>query len=460
MGPDGRTRTSSPAALEPVLSGDLGHGAVRRLAADPLGHGLVDLLGPCLPDAPSWTWELLRTKFKPSRKLTAYYRVSPASGGATSLPGEGRDRHVAVTWFADRQPAAWPDPSPTEPAATSSAALSAASEDGRILVRICPDDPAMPQLARLTERRHLAVLVGERSGRAVDADRLSVETVRYRPGQRHVLRVLLDGDAWVYVKTDRDRSGARAVAAAAFLRDRVPEGARGAAVAVPLEYDAEDTVALWWSSPGVPLSRLLATRPAAALRTVAQIGRALRVLHDSPSGPASLPRRDGAEDVHTEVRETLRAGEHVAALLPDLGRTHEQVAAQVVEQLDRVPGEAPVLCHGDFKSDNLVVDDGRLTILDLDRTGWADPAKDLGKFLVDLRWWCRDPGRAAALAVAFRAGYGSCDEARWARARLFAGLFQLKLTARRCPVHDARWGAQVRTRTLEAVETLRAARGA
>jgi len=210
----------------------------------------------------------------------------------------------------------------------------------------------------------------------------------------------------------------------------------------------------------VPLSRLLATRPAAALRTVAQTGRALRVLHDSPSGPASLPRRGGPEDVHTEARETLRAGEHLAALLPDLGRTHEQVAAQVVDELDGLPGEAPVLCHGDFKSDNLVVDDGRLTILDLDRTGWADPAKDLGKFLVDLRWWCRDPGRAAALTVAFQAGYGSCDQARWARARLFAALFQLKLTARRCPVHDARWGTQVRTRTLEAVETLRVARGA
>jgi aminoglycoside phosphotransferase (APT) family kinase protein len=164
--------------------------------------------------------------------------------------------------------------------------------------------------------------------------------------------------------------------------------------------------------------------------------------------------------VHIEAGETLRAGEHVAVLLPDLGRTHAEVVAQVVEALDRVPGEAPVLCHGDFKSDNLVVEDARLTILDLDRTGWADPAKDLGKFLADLRWWCADPGRAASLAVAFRAGYGSCDEARWARARLFAALFQLKLTARRCSVHDARWGAQVRTRTLEAVETLRVARGA
>lgn len=456
MGPDGRTRTPSPATLEPVLSGDLGHGAVRRLAADPLGHGVAEVLGPSLPDAPSWTWELIRSKLKPSRKLTAYYRVSSAAG----LPGDGGDRHVAVTWFADRQPAPWPAPCPTGPSATPFAGLSALSEDGRISVRVCPDDPTMPQLARLTDRRHLAVLIGERGGSAVAAERLAVDTVRYRPGQRHVLRVRLDGDVWVYVKTDRDRSGAAAVATAAFLRERVAEGARGAGVAVPLGYDTEDAAALWWSSPGVPLSRLLATRPAGALRTVAQTGRALRVLHDSPSGPATPPPRSASEEVRAEARETLRAGEHVAALLPRLGRTYEQVAAQVVEELEVVPGEAPVFCHGDFKSDNLVADGGRLTILDLDRAGWADPAKDLGKFLVDLRWWCRNPGRAAALAVAFRAGYGGCDEARWARARLYAALFQLKLTARRCPVHDARWGTQVRIRTLEAVETLRAARGA
>jgi hypothetical protein len=43
---------------------------------------------------------------------------------------------------------------------------------------------------------------------------------------------------------------------------------------------------------------------------------------------------------------------------------------------------------------------------------------------------------------------------------LFAALFQLKLTARRCPVHDVAWGAQVRAGVGEAVEMLRFARGA
>ena len=59
--------------------------------------------------------------------------------------------------------------------------------------------------------------------------------------------------------------------------------------------------------------------------------------------------------MHTEAHETLRAGEHVRALLPDVGRTFDQGVADVVEGLDRIPEEAAVVSHGDFKSDNLVV---------------------------------------------------------------------------------------------------------
>ena len=453
-----RSRPASLATLEPVLSGQLGHGPVRRICADPLGHGVGEVLGDCLPDASSWSFQLLRSKLKPARKLTAYYRVTPGpTSGDDSLRHAGR--HVAVTWFAERQPGS------SAPPAADSAALpftqpTSASEDGRIVVRVCPDDPVMPQLARLSDPGHLAAVLGDLAGRRVAARQLTVDTIRYRPGQRHVQRVRLGGDAWVYVKTDRDDSGARAVTTAAFLRDRLAGEVPDATVALPLGYVAEDAAAMWWNIPGAPLSRLLSSGPGGALRTVVHTGRLLRVLHESASGPSSLLGRGGADDVRAEAEETLRAGEHVAALLPDVGRTFEHATSDVVEGLGRVAGEAAAVSHGDFKSDNLVVHRNRLTVLDLDRAAWADPAKDLGKFLADLRWWCPGAAPAATLAAAFRAGYGSCDQARWVRARLFAALFQLKLTARRCPVHDAGWGAQVRAGVGDAVEMLRAARGA
>ena len=102
--------------------------------------------------ARSWRLELVQSKFKPGRKLTAYYRISPAHpSGSTTDPGDDlRDGHLAVTWFADRQPAMAVAPAPggTRPPFVRSAT---ASEDGRIVLRICPDDPAMPQLPRLTD---------------------------------------------------------------------------------------------------------------------------------------------------------------------------------------------------------------------------------------------------------------------------------------------------------------------
>jgi aminoglycoside phosphotransferase (APT) family kinase protein len=261
------------------------------------------------------------------------------------------------------------------------------------------------------------------------------------------------------VKTDRDASGARAVEVATYLRGRVARETPRAAVALPLGYVAEDAAALWWNVPGVPLSTRLTAGSTRPVQVVVEAGRVLRVLHESPTGPASLLRRGGPGAVHAEATETLRAGEHVRALLPDVGGTYEQCVSDVVEALDRTPGEAQVVSHGDFKSDNLVVHDDRLTILDLDRAAWADPARDLGKFLADLRWWCPEPAGAASLTGWFRTGYGVGDEERWERARLWAALFRLRMTARRLPVHDVDWTAEVRSRVADVAEGLRAGRG-
>ncbi|QWZ08028.1 aminoglycoside phosphotransferase family protein [Nocardioides panacis] len=419
-----------------------------------------ELLGECLSDAGAWRLDLLQSKFKPGRKLTAYYRLAPARPSPPTAGEDGvRARHLAVTWSVDRQPAASAMPGTGRPQPPFER-LVTASEDGRIVVRICPDDPAMPQLPRLADPGHLAGLVADLCGRRFATRQLTVDTVRYRPGQRHVERVRLDGHPWMYVKTDRDCSGARAVAVATYLRDLVGQHPVHAAVALPLGYVAEDAAALWWNVPGVPLStRLRAPRADGSVRAVAQAGRVLRVLHESPTGPESLRDRGGPEAVHVEAEETLRAGEHVRALLPDVGPAYEDAVEQVVEELDRMPGEAAVVSHGDFKSDNLVVGDDRLTVLDLDRAAWADPARDLGKLLADLHWWCPDPSAATVLGRSFREGYGACDPARWGRARLWTALFRLRMTARRLPVHDVDWADRARGGVADVVEGLRASRG-
>jgi aminoglycoside phosphotransferase (APT) family kinase protein len=447
----------APDVLDEALDGRRGPEGVRQVAVEPTAYGVAELLDECLPGR-SWALELLRTKFKPSRKLSAYYRISTGTLDAGS-------RHVAVTWFADTPTVPFlpaQDPEVVRLAAPFTR-LAASSPDSRITVLVSPVDPVMPQLGRLTRPGYVAGLCEELSGRSTGAsDQASPETVRYRPGQRHVLLLRSGGHRrGAYVKTDRDESGARAVPVADLLTQSLRRCEAEIRVVAPVGYSAKDSAAVWWQTRGWPLSRLLRDRTGDGARAVEQAGRALRVLHDGDPGNGHHPAQAllRSRDHRAEAVSTLRAAEHIAALVPGAGRTCRMLVSDLVERLDRLPAEAPTLSHGDFKADNLLVDGDRLTILDLDRVCWADPAMDLGKFLADLRWWC-PAGDVAALSEVFRSGYGPCDPVRRARADLWSALFQLKLTARRCAVHDVGWSARVLAEITAASRSRAVARSA
>ncbi len=365
---------------------------VRRLAVHPTPD-VLDQIAALVPEWDGSDLTLIRTKYKPSRNLTATYE----------LPGEPA-RHVAVIW----------------------------TNDG-VQVFASPHDPAMPHVAALHDPAHLAGLLGF-------GDR--VETLRYRPGQRHVLRVTAPGRT-AYVKVDKDDSGARAVPFATTLGPRVADLCPGALLAEPIGWSAPNRAGLWLGSPGESLRTVLSTAQTAAL--VRLVGAAVRVLHETPldlPGPGQsspLPR-----DVEAEVASTVRAGEHIVALLPDVGADFTSTVADVAERLAQLPTEPARFTHGDLKSDNVLAHDGTVRLLDLDRSGLADPALDLAKFVSDLHWW--QGAGADSLVAAFRDGYGDGDPARWERAAHLTRLFQLKLTARRCAVHDPAWESDVRAR--------------
>jgi aminoglycoside phosphotransferase (APT) family kinase protein len=61
-------------------------------------------------------------------------------------------------------------------------------------------------------------------------------------------------------------------------------------------------------------------------------------------------------------------------------------------RLHAPPPAAPVLCHGDFRTGNYLVAEGRLAgILDWEFAGWSDPDEDLA-------WFCLGPWRFGAYA--------------------------------------------------------------
>jgi aminoglycoside phosphotransferase len=245
------------------------------------------------------------------------------------------------------------------------------------------------------------------------------------------------------VKIDRDDSGARAVPLATALQAALVPWRQQVGVVAPAGYLVDERAAVWWSVAGPTLSRALvdAPAPAALLRRVAA---ALRALHDAASSITEplVPGHDAA----AELAATVRAGEIVAGLAPALGQRYGALAADVVAHLPAPPPDAITTTHGDAKGDNVVLDGDRVVFLDLDRTARADRAFDLAKLLADLRWSRAAAGQGpigAAWMDALVAGYGPVDPECWARARRLAVLFQLKLAARRTPIHEPDWEARM-----------------
>jgi Ser/Thr protein kinase RdoA (MazF antagonist) len=437
--------------VDEVLSGRTGALGVRgALRSSPWRRNvrgvLVDAMAGPTPLGPC---RLRRTKFKPGRKLTAYFDASVA--------GHGGPRAVAVTWQAD-------DGAPVERSTHEAAleaeagrrglgtpfrSLTAAAPELRMRVDIAPLDAAFPQLVRLSDPAYVTRLIG-------GTTRFDVVTVRYRPRQRHVLLyhpAALELGSTLFAKLYRDESGAHAQQVALAVAELL-DGSGVCAGARPLAYlDNGDRALLFASVPGRPLSACLrggARGVGAHLRTG---GATLRRLHDAPAELGALvePRA-----VEAELRATDRACEAIQHLLPCSGPTVRDILARTRDLLTRVPTEPPRFAHGDYKADHLLVGRGGVTLIDFDRCARADPSLDLAKFLADLRWWTtRRPSALASAQQEFLDGYGPTSRARLARARVLEPLLLLKMTARRVPVHEPDWDGRTSALVLQADRVLR-----
>ena len=395
--------------------------------------------------------QLVRAKLKPGRKLVAEYAVA--------LPGGAR-RRVSATWAAPGVVA--PGPAPDEDAEARRRGVLAPFhrswlgwDDGRSTVSIAPVDAAFPQLVRLHDPGHLREVLRAAPGLTSSVDgvagEIAVETVRYRPGQRHVLRVRAGEGRAFFAKVYRDDTGQRTVAAAARVAAALAaRGATGGTASTGV-YLTADRTALWPEAPGDSLADVVATSGVAAALHVSAAGSALRRLHDAIAVPGLPDRPDAAQ----QADETLRTAELVDGLLPPVGSRLRLAVGRALDLLSALPAEPRTLTHGDVKCDNLLVGGSGVHLLDFDRVGRGDPAADLGKFLADLRWCAAADERVVgALHEALVRGYGPVPPARLARARAYEGLLHLRMAARRVPISDPDWAARVTHAVQFAAERL------
>ena len=412
--------------------------ALRTLLEDP------GLLGPC---------GLRRAKYKPGRHLTAYYDVHLRSKDGTS---DGV-RPIEVTWV----PEGTDDPRGPLPdrlhmqaealhrgLAAPFQQLMAELPSWGMRVQVAPIDITFQQLVRVCDPAYAhdmlarAATSHERAGAAALAPRYAVTSIRYRPGQRHVLRYdPLDGAehpgacAAVFAKIYNSDKGARTFHVATRVADWLLTHGGSIRSARPWAYLPDDNVVLYPCVSGTPLSSLLRRPTVAHLR---RAGAALQAVHRMPTTLVDLQ----AHAFAAEVKAIARAAEHVEALLPAVSAQIHALLERARELHERLPQDPPGFAYGDFKADHLWITPDGITLMDFDTCYLADQAIDVGKFLADLRWWYDGYGHAGVEGAQehFLAGYAdNVPHAFLARARLYEALVLVKSTVRRVRLFDRDW---------------------
>src|SRR5919106_1094288 len=179
---------------EDILSGKAGAAGIQHLLnGQSSRRGLREEVQTMLrPGYRAGPFHLTRAKFKPGRKLSAYF---------TFPVFDAKDRmshsvHLAVTWqnsLDDTPPADhW---SQLQSEADRSGLMPVQCElwrdvpDKGIRLQLWPFDPKFPQLVRLGSPSHVAKIF---SSLGITDQTPVITPIRYRPKERHVLRYEID----------------------------------------------------------------------------------------------------------------------------------------------------------------------------------------------------------------------------------------------------------------------------
>jgi Phosphotransferase enzyme family len=336
-----------------------------------------------------------------------------------------------------------------------------------------PEDPRLPHLAAVmapAAHPSLAAALESTARRAHDFPAglpllgMAAEPVRYKPGDRCVLRYRLTfGDPGgrtttrtLVAKLYREPAEARE---ADDLLARLRTGPAAAWTARPLGVVegvplalTEDLGSTRDAVPARSGLREVRIGSAGAFPVVAGAARALAELHTSGLG-GGLRRRTGADEAGKAAKRARVLEQHVPGLAAEVRR----VTGTLGDALTALPEDTLRPAHGSYKPSQLLVREGAVFLVDFDQFCLADPALDVGYFLAYLRpagLWYHRAGRRAwfeAAAEVFLSTYrgrlterGESPAAAAAiagRASVYEAALLLKIAARRANrLHSPRPG--------------------
>jgi hypothetical protein len=423
-----------------------------------------------LPGFRAGPFHLTRAKFKPGRKLLAYFTV-PVIDAA----GQARQSvQLAVTWHNVLDGTSSTDGRDQLQEEANQAGLMPVQRelwrdipDQGPSLQVWPLDPDFPQLVRLGNPSYIARMFAS-LGIANDLKQMPVITpIRYRPGERHVLRYDITSPETVpgrgrrlYAKLySNGQEASRAFGIANRVVDWLEASNQGLEGNRPEAMSQEDSVIFYPHAPGIPLSHQLHRSHRWLAVQLHTIGRGLSILHN---GPESLQAELKENTFAKEAKVVKRASEHIQVLLPETYDKILEILDRAQANYSSLPQEKPTFTHSDFKADHLLSTPQGLTLIDFDTCKLTDPALDIGKFLADLEWWFTVQGisgveEAQAELLKGYSGEGEPDQvvdARLARARLFYVLILTKIVIRRVPLYKKSWGAMTARMIERAVQAL------
>ena len=442
---------------EEILSGNAGFAGIQWALNSPSSRRLLrrDVQKMLQPGYHPGPFHLTRAKFKPGRHLLAYFNITALDGNDL----EGSPLRLAVAWQneldGDHHLNDW---SELQEEANHAGLMPVQCDlwsdfpERGLRLRLWPFDPEFPQLVRLSDPSYVVEMLESLGITRVTGEMPVITPIRYRPGERHVLRyeigsrnsVLPHGQRLYAKLYSNAQDAARAFRIANRAVDWLADNRLELQGNKPQALSQSDNVILYPHAFGIPLSHQFHRSRRWLAVQLEIIGRALRSLHDSPEALQAELKQNNFID---EVKVVKRASEHIKVLLPE---TYDKI----LDTLDRaqkryssLPQERPTFTHSDFKSDHILTTSQGLTLIDFDTCKLTDPALDIGKFLADLEWWFTLKGitgieDAQAELLRGYVGAGKSESMvreRLARARLFQVLILIKIVVRRVPLYQKDW---------------------
>ena len=292
------------------------------------------------------------------------------------IGGRQGDKRVETLVFTFPAPEAVPAGPPPDAARRQ----RFSSPLGDYLAEVYPADYRLPGLQRVQAPQYFEGLLTGAGEVPAAGGRVESTLLRYRPHERAVLRCdYPDGRRYVAKIFDAPDNAEEVWHVLRAIR---PQLADPSLVVRPVALDAENGLVLMEFIPGFTLGDLMdETLDEATMQRYTGIAaHVLAAVHGVEFQHESVKTHE------SEVKRLRRTAARLAEMAPDFAR-------EVAGALDRADAiaiglgrlEQPSIVHGGYKPTQLLINDGRPTLVDFDGTSLGDPGIDVGRFMAKLR---------------------------------------------------------------------------